>query len=106
MSHVAAKFRLLKGKGSAEDEQVFKPVLEIAEELNTSPILVISSQMWNFSFPYVVKQYVDIAVQPGINFLEKPERPVTAGKVLVLITSSGGAYGDDNPRYKSTEKLI
>ena len=56
----------------------------MAEELNSSPLLVISTPMWNFSFPYVLKQYVDIAVQPGINFLERPALgPVTAGNSMV-----------------------
>ena len=58
--------RLLKGKGSEEDDRLFAPVLEMAEELNNSQILIVSAPMWNFSFPYVVKQYIDIALQPGI----------------------------------------
>lgn len=72
--------------------------LQMAEELNRASVLVIASPMWNFSFPYVLKQYVDIAVQPGINFLESPERPLTADKTLVVVSSSGGSYGAANPR--------
>ena len=71
----------------------------MAEELNSSPLLVISTPMWNFSFPYVLKQYVDIAVQPGINFLERPALgPVTAGKSMAVVTSCGGRYRKDDPR--------
>ena len=84
---------------------------QMAEELNAASLLVVSAPMWNFSFPYVLKQYIDIAVQPGINFTEvpipsgaerdpslAPTRPVTWDKHLVLVTSRGGRYGDVNPR--------
>lgn len=98
LSHVAAKMRLLRGRGSEEDERLFAPVQELAEELNAARVLVVSTPMWNFSFPYVLKQYVDIAVQPGINFLEDPDRPVTGGKHLVVVSSCGGSYAEDNPR--------
>ena len=57
--------RLLKGNGSDEDDRLFAPVMEMAEELNRAQILIISCPMWNFSFPYVVKQFIDIALQPG-----------------------------------------
>ncbi len=77
----------------------------MAEELNAASVLVVSSPMWNFSFPYVLKQYVDIAVQPGINFHEVPPgstlpsgaRPITTDKHLVLVTSRGGSYGPNHP---------
>ncbi len=79
----------------------------MAEELNAASVLVVSSPMWNFSFPYVLKQYIDIAVQPGINFKELPgapaaasdaTRPITWDKHLVLVTSRGGSFGHNNPR--------
>ena len=84
-------------------------LLQMAEELNAASVLVVSSPIWNFSFPYVLKQYIDIALQPGINFLETPSgpgevpqlpqdvTPVTRDKHLVLITSRGGKYGPNNP---------
>ena len=36
----------------------FNPVLEAAESLNTVDIVVIATPMWNYSIPYVLKQYI------------------------------------------------
>ena len=84
----------LQGGGSKEDEDLFQPIEEMAHELNHCRLLIISSPIWNFSFPYVLKQYIDIALQPGVNFHEEPEeQPVTGSKTLVVVSSSGGHYG-------------
>ena len=49
----------------AEDEKLFQPIRTLAEELNENKILVISTPMWNLTVPYVLKQYIDMVVQPG-----------------------------------------
>ena len=51
--------------GETDDENLFEPIRALAEELNRNNILVISTPMWNLTVPYVVKQYIDIVVQPG-----------------------------------------
>ena len=51
--------------GETNDESLFQPIRELAEELNNNNILVISTPMWNLTVPYVLKQYIDIVVQPG-----------------------------------------
>ena len=65
ISHVQAKFRIMSGKGTAEDVELFKPVEVLAREINGVDILVISTPMWNMSVPYIMKQYIDIVIQPG-----------------------------------------
>ncbi|TRY67934.1 hypothetical protein TCAL_05267 [Tigriopus californicus] len=94
LDHVTAKMRLIHNEGTPDDKALFQPVLDMADELNRTDILVIGTPMWNFSVPYILKQYIDISIQPGINFLEKPLRPVTSGKSLVIVTSCGGTYRD------------
>lgn len=87
-------FSKFQGRGSKDDEDLFQPIEEMAHELNHCRLLIISSPIWNFSFPYVLKQYIDIALQPGVNFHEEPEeQPVTGSKTLVVVSSSGGHYG-------------
>ena len=53
--------------GEVEDESLFQPIRTLAEELNENKILVISTPMWNLTVPYVLKQYIDMVVQPGSN---------------------------------------
>ena len=43
------------------------PILSACEELNQSDVLLISTPMWNFSVPYVLKQYLDTVLQPGFS---------------------------------------
>ena len=58
--------------GETDDENLFEPIRALAEELNRNNILVISTPMWNLTVPYVVKQYIDIVVQPGkVPYYEK-----------------------------------
>ena len=65
LQHIGAKFRLMRDIGETNDENLFQPIRELAEELNNNNILVISTPMWNLTVPYVLKQYIDIVVQPG-----------------------------------------
>ena len=51
--------------GEPDDKKLFQPIRELADELNRNNILVISTPMWNLTVPYVLKQYIDIVVQPG-----------------------------------------
>ena len=55
----------MRDLGETNDENLFQPIRELAEELNNNNILVISTPMWNLTVPYVLKQYIDIVVQPG-----------------------------------------
>lgn len=100
LTHMAAKFRLVTGKGSEEDKRIIEPISAIAQELNKYPILVVSTPIWNLSVPYVLKQYLDIAIQPGINCQESEKwpskmTPVVQDKTLVTIYSCGAHVGDE-----------
>jgi len=92
--YAISKLRMLQGHGTAEDEAKFAPVLAMAEEINLVDVLLISTPMWNYSVPYHLKHYIDIVIQPGINFKEKrgeAPKAVRPGRPLLLITSAGGA---------------
>ena len=65
LRHVGAKFRLMNDIADVGDESLFQPIRTLAEELNENKILVISTPMWNLTVPYVLKQYIDMVVQPG-----------------------------------------
>ena len=98
--HTAAKVKVLKGRATEEDEAIFAPVRKLASELSSADVLIIATPMWNFSLPYVLKQYIDIAVQPGINLYMDPEPD--RKRHLVVISSSALAYGgngqEEGPR--------
>ena len=55
---------------------------------------LISTPMWNFSIPYPLKQYLDILIQPShlFRYTKEGVEGLLAGRRLVVIASSGGAY--------------
>ena len=65
IEHVISKFRILEEKATEEDHLKFEPVQILAEELNDTDLLILSTPLWNMSLPYIMKQYIDIAIQPG-----------------------------------------
>ena len=65
IDHVISKFKIMDGKGSEEDQKTFEPVKKLASELNSTDLLILSTPLWNMALPYVMKQYIDIVIQPG-----------------------------------------
>ena len=55
----------MDGKGNEEDYKTFEPVNKLASELNDTDLLILSTPLWNMALPYVMKQYIDIVIQPG-----------------------------------------
>jgi FMN-dependent NADH-azoreductase len=52
--------------------------------------------MWNFGIPYILKQYLDLLLQPGLTFGFDPAKGyfgLVTGKKAALVYSRGGAYG-------------
>ena len=94
LSHVASKMRMVSGEYQPCDKQNFEPVERMIKTLFSADKLVVSCPMWNYSIPYVLKQYIDCVVQPGLTFRETATGPqgLLTGRLLLLITSSGGDY--------------
>ena len=64
------------------------------ERFKSADAYLISTPMWNFSIPYVLKQYLDIIVQPKFLFryTQKGVEGLVKDKKMVVITSRGGDY--------------
>ncbi len=68
----------------------------------SADIYLISTPMWNFSIPYVLKYYIDAIIQPGYLYKYNEQgQPVglTQGKKMVCITSRGGDYSETSPTH-------
>ncbi|XP_031575252.1 uncharacterized protein LOC116308879 [Actinia tenebrosa] len=94
LSHVASKMRMVTGQEIPGDRENITLVETMIKTLFSADKLVVSSPMWNFSIPYVLKQYIDCIVQPGLTFQETTTGPkgLVTGRPLLLVTSSGGDY--------------
>merc|ERR1719336_2735772 len=91
---------MLGGSDTDEDAQRFAGVERLALQAASAGALVVSAPMWNYGAPYVVKQYFDCVLHPGLTFLERPgmrpEGLLGGGRPLVIVTSSGGAAATDH----------
>ncbi|DAZ96736.1 TPA: hypothetical protein N0F65_012313 [Lagenidium giganteum] len=86
-----------RARNNSQDEAdiaAFKPIQDLAEQILRADFLVITVPVWNFSVPYVLKQYIDCIVQPGLTFknadAQGPSGPFFKGRPLIIISSSGG----------------
>jgi FMN-dependent NADH-azoreductase len=55
---------------------------------------LVSTPMWNFSIPYVLKAYLDIIVQPQLSFRPGASsvEGLAQGRKMVVVTSRGWDY--------------
>ncbi|XP_023328307.1 uncharacterized protein LOC111701311 isoform X2 [Eurytemora carolleeae] len=81
IDHALSKLKLLRGEGTDEDKDRFAPVLTAAEIINSMDVVVVATPMWNYTIPYVLKQYIDSSLTKN------------SGRILVVISSAGAEYG-------------
>lgn len=95
VTRVGGKYMLMSGQelsGSAVG--AWEQIKEHINRFLAADIIVISTPMWNFSIPYLLKQYIDIIVQPGFTFKYVETGPVglAGGRPLYIVSSRGGDY--------------
>lgn len=66
--------------------------LELIEEIKGAHAIVISSPMWNWNVPSVLKAYIDQIMYIGV--LDPYDQKHLAGKPVTFIVASGGAYSE------------
>ena len=72
---------------SAQAKHNFR--MSLVEEVNNAKNILISTPMWNFTVPSVLKAWIDQIIVPGVT---KVSGPVT------IIISQGGSYAEGAPR--------
>lgn len=85
---------------TAEEDAALHYARKHAEQLNAADIAVISTPMWNYGPPAILKAWIDQVIAPNITYELSGTRvdPVHRIKRLVLLVSSGYAYKEDDPR--------
>lgn len=95
-----AKYAVLAGQApEGAAAAVWQDVIARANQLKQADVIVISSPMWNFSIPYVLKHYIDVICQPGLTFAVSEEgyKGLVLGKKVVLLLARGGDYSAESP---------
>jgi len=99
LEHVRAKMAALAGNPGSDYVQQFSGIEELAVQVASARAIVVSAPTWNFGVPWVLKQYFDSILHPGLTFKETPSGPtglLGEGRPLVVITSSGGSARRDH----------
>lgn len=110
LKSVSGKYVLLQGDdlfGSLKE--TWAEILQHIERFKTADFFLISTPMWNFSIPYLLKQYIDLIVQPNYLFFYNKEGKadgLVKGKKAVIITSRGGQYSGDQKAYDYQEPYL
>jgi FMN-dependent NADH-azoreductase len=110
MKSVSGKYVLLGGGelfGSLK--MTWGEILQHIERFKTADFFLVSTPMWNFSIPYILKQYIDLIVQPKYLFHYKEDGTVEGqikDKKMVVIASRGGDYSGDKKGYDHQEPYL
>lgn len=99
--NIEAKYTLMIGQPIGQrHKESWQEIESLIEHFLSADIYLISTPMWNFSIPYVLKFYIDAIVQPGYLFYYNEQGQAVGmveGKKMVCVTSRGGDYGESSP---------
>ena len=97
---VNGKYALLSGKDLSGDlKDAWRDIERLITRFLSADAYLISTPMWNFSIPYVLKHYIDVIVQPKylFRYTDKGAEGLAKNKKMVIITSRGGDYSAASP---------
>ena len=98
---VEGKYTLMGGKDLSGDiKDSWQEIIAEIEQFTEADIYLISTPMWNFSIPYMLKNYLDIIMQPGYLFHYTNQGPegLLKNKKMFVITSRGGDYSTETAK--------
>lgn len=95
MKRVDGKYVLLGGKDLfGELKEAWEDIIAHIERFLSADAYLISTPMWNFSIPYILKQYIDIIVQPKylFRYTQSGVEGLVKDRKMLVIASRGGDY--------------
>jgi FMN-dependent NADH-azoreductase len=96
MKRADGRYMLLDGVGLfGKLKEEWEAIIAQIERFKSADGYLVSAPMWNFSIPYVLKQYIDIIVQPKHLFRYTGDgvaEGLINNRKMVFITSRGGQY--------------
>ena len=99
--NIDTKYALVVGQPIDKNhKESWEQIEALIKHFLAADVYLISSPMWNFGIPYMLKYYIDAIVQPGYlyRYSEYGQPiPLTLGKKMVVITSRGGDYSEQSP---------
>ncbi|CAN7767357.1 FMN-dependent NADH-azoreductase [Caballeronia sp. LjRoot31] len=97
---LGAKYAGLEGTPlSAEQDQAWQQIGQLAGRFTRADVIVISTPMWNFGIPYRLKHLIDAVSQKDLLFTFDGQslNGLLTGKQLIVIAARGAPLGGDYP---------
>ena len=97
---IGAKYKGINKEPMDEAEQkVWDRIQELVARFKRADRLVIGVPMWNFAYPYKLKQLIDLVAQRNMLFTfdGREYGPLLETPRALVILARGGAYADDLP---------
>ena len=87
-------------KPSAQEQAAAAYAIEQCKLFNSAEVLVLTTPMWNFSLPAILKAWIDMVLMPNQTFAIGAGGFTGMHKIrkVVLLAASGGDYPDGDPR--------
>ncbi len=95
VKRVDGKYMLLGGRElSGQFRAAWQDIIRHMERFLSADAYLVSTPMWNFSIPYVLKHYLDVIVQPKylFKYTETGVEGLVKNRRMAVITSRGGNY--------------
>ncbi|MFN2518026.1 MAG: FMN-dependent NADH-azoreductase [Jatrophihabitantaceae bacterium] len=101
--NIESKYLMMMGEPiDRQHAESWQQVENLINQFLAADIYVISTPMWNFNIPYVLKYYIDSIVQLGYLF-EYNQQGVPVGlchgKKMVCVTTRGADYSEGGPMH-------
>ena len=79
----------------------------LVSQFLAADVVVVGAPLYNFSVPSQLKAWIDRVAQVGRTFkyTEKGPQGLAGGKTVVVVSSRGGAYGDESA-YEHQESYL
>lgn len=101
LKRVDGKYVLLGGKDLyGELKEAWQEIVAYIQRFLSADAYLISTPMWNFSIPYILKQYIDIIVQPEylFRYTQTGVEGLVKNKKMLVVMSRGGEYLSEQMR--------
>lgn len=107
LKRVDGRYALLGGGNLfGKFKEAWKEIEAHIERFLSADAYLISTPMWNFSIPYMLKQYIDIIVQPRylFRYVKDGVEGLARNKKMIVITSRGGEYAGEGTRSQDMQE--
>ena len=98
---IETKFEIFYGEGKLDDEMAarWNALTALTDQLHSADVIVVSSPMWNFSVPWMLKRWIDAVVQPKLTFEVKDGtfHGLLGGRTGVILATRDSTYAPGTP---------